>query len=377
LARLTQNTKKFFIISKGQRNAMLVLFLLLLLSIVLYFFLPQFIKPDVGRINTFEDEVARFLRSPLSEAPATQQLTPFPFDPNTSTGEELQQLGLNEKQTEMILRYRNAGGKFRSAEDFGKMYAISDEEFEALRPFITIENEQKAIKEKATSRDVRTLNPFPFDPNTIDSADLARMGLRDAQVRNVVNYRSSGGVFKTKGDFGKLFTISEADYSQIEKFILLPSVDTTNQSQELVLDKPLIVELNKADTIALRQIKGLGPSFARRIVTYRDKLGGFFDKSQLLEVFGMDTTRYVQVAGNLEVDRNQIRKMNLNTTPFKEMVSHPYLEFYIVKAIFEYKEAKGKFDSVPELKQINLIYQQLYQKLENYFVVDGQTTKNQ
>jgi competence protein ComEA len=344
---------------------------------VLYFFLPQFIKPDFGQISTFEDEVARFIRSPLAEAPATQSLTPFPFDPNKSTGEELQQLGLSEKQTEMILRYRNAGGKFRSAEDFGKMYSISEAEFFILQPFIVIENDQTPANDRAKIREKHALIPFPFDPNTIDSADLARMGLRDVQVRNVMNYRKSGGAFKTKGDFGKLYTISAEDYSQVEKFILLPSVDTVNQSQEQLLDTPLIVELNKADTTALRQIKGIGPAFARRIVSYRDKLGGFFDKSQLLEVFGMDTTRYVQVAANLEVDIIHVRKMNLNTTPFKEMVSHPYLEFYIVKAIFEYKESKGRFDSVPELKQINLIYQQLYQKLENYFMVDGQTTKNQ
>ncbi len=355
---------------------MLVLFSLLLMSIAVYFFLPKFIKPDAEKINAFEEEMSRFITSPLSKAPAVQNLTPFPFDPNILTGEEFQRLGLSEKQTEMILRYRNAGGKFRSAEDFGKMYSISAGEFAILQPFITIENEQSSANEKAKTRELPILTPFPFDPNTIDSADLARMGLRDAQVRNVMNFRSSGGKFKTKSDFGKLYTISAEDYSQVEKFILLPSVDTVNQSLKQANDIFVIVELNKADTTALQQVKGIGPAFARRIVSYRDKLGGFFDKSQLLEVFGMDTARYVQVAGNLEVDRNQIRKMNLNTTPFKEMVSHPYLEFYIVKAIFEYKETKGKFDSVPELKQINLIYQQLYQKLENYFMVDGQTTKN-
>jgi len=52
------------------------------------------------------------------------------------------------------------------------------------------------------------------------------------------------------------------------------------------------------------------------------------------------------------------------------MVGHPYLEHYIVTSIFDYKDAKGGFDSIQELTQINLIYEQLYQKLEHYFTVD-------
>lgn len=355
---------------------MLVLFALLLLMILTYFILPFLIQPDKGQTSTFEEEAKRFAASPVQEDKVSNDLTPYPFNPNQTTREGFLQLGLTGRQADMILKYLDAGGRFRSVEDFGKMYSISDEEFDVLKPFIIIEEETTIQKVTAPGTGQRSLKPFPFDPNTVDSAEMQLMGLRDPQIRNILNYRKSGGKFTIKKDLEKLYSFSEDDYAALEKYILLPSVDTVPKflkSQEV----SIIVEINTADTTALLQIKGIGPAYARRIVSYRDKLGGFYDKSQLLEVFGMDTSKYVQIAGFIEVDKSRIRKMNLNKTGFKEIVAHPYLEFYIVKSIFEYKETKGKFDSVAELKQISLIYQQLYQKLEHYFTVDEKPSARQ
>ncbi len=208
----------------------------------------------------------------------------------------------------------------------------------------------------------KILNPFPFDPNLIDSTEMERLGLKDGQIRNIINYRSKGGKFKVKSDFGKLYSISEDDFSVLEKYILLPSVDTSTSIQISEEKTPIIVDLNAADTIELKQLKGIGTVFARRIVSYREKLGGYFDKSQLLEVFGMDTARLAQISPYIEVDLQKIKQLHLNKAGYKELLAHPYLENYIVKAIFEYKDKVGKFNSVDELQNISLIYPQLFQK---------------
>src|SRR5437660_80245 len=39
-----------------------------------------------------------------------------------------------------------------------------------------------------------------------------------------------------------------------------------------------VIELNTADSAKLTELKGIGPSFARRIVNYRNRLGGFIRK---------------------------------------------------------------------------------------------------
>jgi DNA uptake protein ComE-like DNA-binding protein len=61
--------------------------------------------------------------------------------------------------------------------------------------------------------------------------------------------------------------------------------------------------------------------------------------------------------------------MDLNKTDFKEMTKHPYLEYHIVKSIFTYKDKKGRFESVEELQHVDLIYDQLYEKIRWYFYV--------
>ena len=352
---------------------MLILLTALMMTILLYFMLPFIILPDAALDDNFEQTVRKFMASRANEDAPQRQLNPFPFDPNTTSKDGFTELGLSERQADMIVRYRNAGGKFNTVEDFGKIYSISDEEFASLRPYIVIAPEITTSKPDYAESQKKP-EPFPFDPNTIDSAGLARLGLNRGQIRNIINFRDKGGKFVVKKDFGKLFTISEADYANLEKHILLPSVDTAKSTQPKPAEKMVIVEINKADTAELRQIKGIGPAFASRIVNYREKLGGYFDKSQLLEIFGMDTARFAQISGNIEIDRSQIRKINLNKAGYKEMLAHPYLENYIVKAIFEYKETKGKFRSVEELRNISLIYPQLYQKIEHYFTVEENYT---
>jgi competence protein ComEA len=371
LAKLIRNTKSYFVISKGQRNAMLLLFALLLVMIIIYFMLPHYLKMDYGHDETFKEEALQFEASRVHEEKhQKRELTPFAFDPNETSADGFQQLGLSERQAEMIIKYRNAGGKFRTAGDFGKIYSISDEEYNILKPYIIIKEEILPAKETTKVVEKRSITPFPFDPNQIDSTEMTRMGLRESQIKNIINYRNAGGTFSVKKDIEKLYTISTEDYNKLEKYILLPSVDSLPPEEKIAVREPLIIEVNSADTATLQQLRGIGPAFADRIVKYRNRLGGFFDKSQLLEVFGMDTTRYIQIAKHIEVDRNNIRKMNLNTAGFREMVGHPYLEYYIVTSIFDYKDARGGFDSVQELTQISLIYEQLYQKLEHYFTVD-------
>lgn len=370
--RFVKNTKSYFVISKGQRNAIMLLFAMLLVMIITYFLLPYFLQPDYGEIRSFEEEAARFAASAVAEQPDARELTPFAFDPNKADSAQFVALGLNERQSEMIIRYRNAGGKFRTAEDFGKIFSISEEEYLTLKPFITIEPPEEKPKIVADVEPDKKFTPFAFDPNLADSAEMSKMGFRKAQINNIINYRNAGGTFRVKSDLQKLFTISEDDYAALEKFILLPAADTAIIRETPVEVIPVIVEINSADTAQLQLLSGIGPVFAQRIVTYRDRLGGFYDKSQLLEVFGMDTARYAQISGNIETNPAMIQKMDLNRTSFREMVAHPYLEYYIVKSIFEYKDAAGGYDSVAELKQINLIYSQLYNKLKHYFTVNDQ-----
>ncbi|MFW5706173.1 MAG: ComEA family DNA-binding protein, partial [Bacteroidota bacterium] len=216
---------------------------------------------------------------------------------------------------------------------------------------------------------------FPFDPNKADKAAFIKLGLSESQATNIINYRQAGGSFNIKKDFAKIYSIDAREYQRLEKYILLPASDTTRKAA--MQEKPEIakIEINSADTTALKQLPGIGPAFAGRIVKYRDLLGGFYDAAQLLEVYGMDTVRYAGFSQCVEVNPSDIRKMDLNSTGFKELLRHPYLEYYIVKSIFDYRDRLGRFDSVQQLLQVDLIYDQLYDKISNYVTVGNNETQ--
>ena len=106
--------------------------------------------------------------------------------------------------------------------------------------------------------------------------------------------------------------------------------------------------LNIADTTALRSVPGIGPYYARRIVNYGNRLGGYTHVSQLLEIEGFpeDALPYFQV------DAGNIRKLNVNKLSLSKLRQHPYLNFYQARAICDYRRLKGPLHSLDDLKML-------------------------
>ncbi len=134
-----------------------------------------------------------------------------------------------------------------------------------------------------------------------------------------------------------------------------------------VPSKPLLrLDLNAADTLDLQQLRGIGPGYARRIVQYRNRLGGYVDKRQLLEVFGMDSARYATIEPNLFVHPDSVVKIELNQVPFKELMRHPYFPFAAAKNIILYRQKNKMIRSVDELKEIPGVTDSLFRRMVRY-----------
>ncbi|MBQ5688815.1 MAG: helix-hairpin-helix domain-containing protein [Bacteroidales bacterium] len=101
------------------------------------------------------------------------------------------------------------------------------------------------------------------------------------------------------------------------------------------------LNLNSADTTELKSLPGIGSFFAKNIVNYRNKLGGFIEKEQLLEVYAFDSTRMANIENLIIIDTIELRKVNINTDDFKTILRHPYIEYEDVKKIVNYRESKG------------------------------------
>lgn len=229
---------------------------------------------------------------------------------------------------------------------------------------------QAAVEEmhqrQAQTQEVVELHPFPFNPNTMTEEDGLRMGLTDRQMRNIINYREKGGKFYSKNDLAKLYTISEDDFAQLEPFIVLPETsrreyprkaaqakETQETAKEIKSSKTIpIVDLNTADSALLVELPKIGGYTAARIVAFRDKLGGFLNMEQLLDVKGMDAVRLEAVKPYLTVGTTELKPIDVNRADFRALVNHPYLNYEQVKRIVNQREKRGMVRDWAQLQSL-------------------------
>lgn len=217
---------------------------------------------------------------------------------------------------------------------------------------------------------------FPFDPNTADSTQLLRLGLQPWQVRNIYKYRASGGVYRKPSDFARLYGLTAKQYRELEPYITISS-DYRPASELVAKETPMErdtlkypvkisptehVALNTADTMMLRKVPGIGSYYARRIVSYRERLGGFVAVEQLREIEGFpeDAMKYFLIT-----DGN-IRRLNLNKLTLAQLKAHPYINFYQARDIVEYRRLKGPLHSLDALRLLANFPPEVIRKLEPY-----------
>lgn len=100
------------------------------------------------------------------------------------------------------------------------------------------------------------------------------------------------------------------------------------------------IDLNTADTTLLKRVPGIGSSFARRIVKYRDLLGGYYVVEQLQEVYGMDRERYDAIYPYFTVG-TAVRSLTLT---IDSISYHPYLSWRHKRALRRLLEAEQPLD---------------------------------
>lgn len=126
------------------------------------------------------------------------------------------------------------------------------------------------------------------------------------------------------------------------------------------------VDLNKADTLELQRLSGIGPSYARRIVGYRARLGGFVSCRQLLEVWGVDTALYNRIKNNVFVMPDSLRTMDINTVSFKELLKHPYFPYELTRSLVLYRQKNKIIRTIEELRKVEGVNDSVFGKIRPY-----------
>jgi len=130
-----------------------------------------------------------------------------------------------------------------------------------------------------------------------------------------------------------------------------------------------VIDLNTADTLGLQLVRGIGKVFARRIYNYGKRLGGYYDKSQLKEVKGINDTVFLKISPQIILQDTSLRKININTDNIKTLYYHPYIDYYLAKAIIRFRKQYGDFSQIEDIKKVHLMDEQTFEKLAPYLEV--------
>jgi competence ComEA-like helix-hairpin-helix protein len=136
--------------------------------------------------------------------------------------------------------------------------------------------------------------------------------------------------------------------------------------EKLDVVEPLLVNINTADTTELKSLKGIGSYYAKQIVEYRERLGGFYRIDQLYEIERLREETIQMIEPFIIFDTTIIRKVHINSDKASVLVRHPYITWNMAKNIEDHREFKKRFKSVDELLIFGLLTDELYSKLAPY-----------
>lgn len=237
-----------------------------------------------------------------------------------------------------------------------------------------------------------------FDPNTADSTVLLGLGLQPWQVRSIYKYRAAGGVYTRPEDFARLYGLSRKKYRELRPYIVIgedyrpasegmnyqhnsPSTGYSNNStttagtyaEEIPTDNSSkewptklkagqTIDINSADTNALKRVPGIGPYFARKIARYSEMLGGFVNKDQLLEIEGFPESALPY----LVIDSDRIHKLNINKATAEQLRKHPYITYMMARQIMDYRRLRGNIQNINDLSLLPNFTKETINKLRPY-----------
>ncbi len=216
-----------------------------------------------------------------------------------------------------------------------------------------------------------------FNPNTIDYDLLISWGLEPKVAANMVKYRKAGGHYSKPEDLKKIFGMTDSIWLALRpwmKFNLRASKSKvreeyiqspyTNKNTDRVIIRK---DLNEVDSVWLQKIYGIGPVLSKRVVKYRNILGGYYSMEQLKEVYGLSPEVLENLRKNLFIEPGgNLVRINLNTEDYQQIAAHPYISYYQAKAIIAYRGQHGSFKSTEEIKKIHLIDDSTYLRVHPY-----------
>ncbi len=135
--------------------------------------------------------------------------------------------------------------------------------------------------------------------------------------------------------------------------------------------KPFVLEVNSATAEEYEKLYGIGKVLSERIVTFRDKLGGFYAISQVKDVFGIEDSVYQNFKSHLTINPVKPKKININSATYEELTANPYFFSTVAKQIIGYRTKVKPFTKIEDVKNLYFVrdHPEHFDKMKPYIEI--------
>lgn len=223
---------------------------------------------------------------------------------------------------------------------------------------------------------------YPFNPNFITDYKGYVLGMTNEEIDRLLQFRKEGKWINSAADFKKVTGVSDSLLNELSPYFKFPEWVTNPKprsnfkdykSEKGFSEKPFAqkIDLNKATEEQLQQISGIGEALSKRIISYREKLGGFSSDIQLYAVYGLEPAVVQRTLNVFAVKTpKHISKINVNTASASDISTVPGISFEMAKKIWEYRRLREKITTIQELDKIEGMTERNLQLIQLYLSVD-------
>ena len=357
--------KNLLYIGDSQKKSFALCALIFLLYSLLKLFIASHYSPSLPEVVMINDSTLIPNQIP-SNSPGTLA------DLNLATEQQLIDLGLRPWIAKRLIKYRKTVKSFSSKVQLDKIYGINQNELEILQTYFLIHQKSKSDPPEMTKTASARFELKPFDPNTCNLDDLLSMGISESIAKSIINFRNSGYVYKNPEDLKKIYTMKPDLYEKIKPFIIFNDNKKTNNAQLTTIEyskksevkRTQLLDINECNSEELITIPGIGKYYAGKIIKYREGLGGYLNKEQLLDLKILPDSIYEKAKPYLSI-LIPAKKIEINKVKLDDLENMWYIgkQAYL---IINYRTAKGAINNFDELASIQGLNVEKIKKVASY-----------
>ena len=219
---------------------------------------------------------------------------------------------------------------------------------------------------------------FPFNPNFLSDFKGYALGMSTEEIDRLLAFRKENKWINSVKDFKKVTKVSDSLLNKISPYFKFPEWISNSKPKKNYLKKGFKektfqqkVDLNITTQEQLEKVNGIGKVYSKKIIDYRNKLGGFSDDIQIYQLYGLDYQVIKKVLNEFTVKTpKEIVKMNFNSISASDIATIPGISFDLAKRIWEYRILNEQIESFSQLQNIEGLTKRKLQGIQLYLKIE-------